>query len=72
LSALHDIFARASAWLGPALANHVWQATLFAALVLVATLLLQRGAPARDRRTRPRRRRRPTRPTRPTLGRGSA
>lgn len=49
MSVLHDIFARTSAWLGPALANHMWQATLFAALVLVATLLLQRRAPARVR-----------------------
>jgi TonB family protein len=48
LSALHELLARASAWLWPALANHLWQATLFAALVLCASLLL-RGAPARLR-----------------------
>ncbi|MET0647529.1 MAG: M56 family metallopeptidase [Pyrinomonadaceae bacterium] len=49
MNALHEIFARASAWLWPALANHMWQATLFAALVFGATLLLRRGAPARVR-----------------------
>ena len=48
MSAPHELLARASAWLWPALANHLWQATLFAALVLGATLLL-RGAPARLR-----------------------
>ncbi len=48
MSALHELLARASAWLWPALANHLWQATVFAALVLGATLLL-RGAPARLR-----------------------
>lgn len=51
MSALHELLARASAWLWPALANHLWQATLFAALVLCATLLLRRGAPARLRYT---------------------
>lgn len=49
MSALHETFARASAWLWPAVANHMWQATLFAALVLGAVLLLQRGVPARVR-----------------------
>lgn len=49
MNALHETFARASAWLWPAVANHMWQATVFAALVLGATLLLQRGAPARMR-----------------------
>ncbi|HEX8188010.1 MAG TPA: M56 family metallopeptidase, partial [Pyrinomonadaceae bacterium] len=49
MSALHETFARASAWLWPAVANHTWQATLFAAAVLCATLLLRRGAPARVR-----------------------
>jgi bla regulator protein blaR1 len=49
VNALHETFARVSAWLWPAVANHMWQATLFAALVTVATLLLQRGAPARVR-----------------------
>ncbi|MCA1620894.1 MAG: M56 family metallopeptidase, partial [Acidobacteria bacterium] len=49
MSALHEILARASAWLWPALANHLWQATLFAALALGVTLLLRRGAPARLR-----------------------
>jgi TonB family protein len=48
VNALHETYARASAWLWPAVANHMWQATLFAALVLLATLLL-RGAPARAR-----------------------
>jgi TonB family protein len=45
---MHELLARASAWLWPALANHLWQATLFAALVLCVTLLL-RGGPARLR-----------------------
>lgn len=49
MNALHETFARASAWLWPAVANHMWQASLFAALVLGATLLLQREAPARVR-----------------------
>lgn len=49
MSALHETFARASAWLWPAVANHMWQATLFAAVVLGATLLLRRGVPARVR-----------------------
>ncbi|HEX7955567.1 MAG TPA: M56 family metallopeptidase, partial [Pyrinomonadaceae bacterium] len=48
MSALHESFARASAGLWPALANHLWQATLFAALVLLLTLML-RGAAARTR-----------------------
>ncbi|MBC7929568.1 MAG: M56 family metallopeptidase, partial [Rubrivivax sp.] len=48
MSGAHEIFARSSQWLWPALANHLWQATLFAALVLCATLLLRR-APARVR-----------------------
>jgi TonB family protein len=43
-----ELLARASAWLWPALANHLWQATLFAALVACAALLLRR-APARVR-----------------------
>ena len=45
---MHELLARASAWLWPALANHLWQATLFAALVFGVTLLL-RGGPARLR-----------------------
>lgn len=49
MNALHETFARASGWLWPAVANHMWQATLFAAVVLCATLLLRRGAPARVR-----------------------
>lgn len=49
MSAIHELLARASAWLWPALANHLWQATLFAALVAGVTLLLRRGAPARLR-----------------------
>src|SRR2546423_4618211 len=48
MSELHEALARASLRLWPALANHLWQATLFAALVLCATLLLRR-APARVR-----------------------
>ncbi len=44
MSAPHELLARASGWLWPALANHLWQATLFAALVLCATLLLRGGA----------------------------
>ena len=49
MNALHETFARASGWLWPAVANHAWQATLFAAAVFGATLLLRRGAPARLR-----------------------
>ncbi|MBV8856191.1 MAG: M56 family metallopeptidase [Acidobacteria bacterium] len=49
MNALHETFARASEWLWPAVANHMWQATLFAAVVLCAALLLQRAAPARVR-----------------------
>jgi TonB family protein len=49
VSALHETFARATLWLWPAVANHLWQAALFAGAVLGATLLLQRGAPARVR-----------------------
>ncbi|HEU4595452.1 MAG TPA: M56 family metallopeptidase, partial [Pyrinomonadaceae bacterium] len=48
MNALHEAFARSSEWLWTALADHLWQATLFAALVLIATLLLRRG-PARVR-----------------------
>ena len=48
MNALHEQLARASAGFWPALANHLWQATLFAALVLGVTLLLRR-APARLR-----------------------
>jgi TonB family protein len=48
LSGAHELLARVSAWLWPAVANHLWQATLFAALVWGLTLLL-RGAPARVR-----------------------
>lgn len=44
----HELLARAAAWLWPGLANHLWQATLFAALVFVAATLLRR-APARVR-----------------------
>ncbi|HWW77527.1 MAG TPA: M56 family metallopeptidase, partial [Pyrinomonadaceae bacterium] len=47
-SGAHELLARVSAWLWPAFANHLWQATLFAALVLGVTLLLRR-APARVR-----------------------
>ncbi len=48
MNALHETFARASEWLWAALADHLWQATLFAALVAALTLLLRRG-PARVR-----------------------
>jgi TonB family protein len=48
LSASHELLARASLWLWPTLANHLWQATLFAALVFGLTLLL-REASARER-----------------------
>ena len=45
---MHELLARASAWLWPVLANHFWQATLFAAVVFGVTLLLRDG-PARLR-----------------------
>ena len=48
MSGLHELLARAAAWLWPAAANHLWQATLVAALALCATLLLRDG-PARVR-----------------------
>jgi TonB family protein len=48
MNAFHESFARASQWLWAALGDHLWQATLFAALVLLVTLLLRRG-PARVR-----------------------
>jgi TonB family protein len=48
MSGAHEFLARAALWLWPAIANHLWQATLLAALVLCATLLLRR-APARVR-----------------------
>ncbi|HJQ31979.1 MAG TPA: M56 family metallopeptidase, partial [Pyrinomonadaceae bacterium] len=48
LNGAHELLARVSAWLWPAFANHLWQATLFAALVFGVTLLLRR-APARVR-----------------------
>src|SRR4051812_17907205 len=48
LNVPHELLARASVRLWPSFANHLWQATLFAALVLGVTLLLRR-APARVR-----------------------
>jgi TonB family protein len=45
---MHELLTRVSTWLWPALANHLWQATLFAALVFGVTLLLRDG-PARLR-----------------------
>jgi TonB family protein len=49
VSETHELFARASVWLWPALANHLWQATVFAALVFAVMPLLPR-APARATR----------------------
>jgi len=43
MNALHESFARSSQWMWAALADHLWQATLFAALVFLVTLLLRRG-----------------------------
>ena len=48
MSGPHEFLARASAWLWPALVDHLWQSALFAALVFAATLLVRRG-PARAR-----------------------
>ena len=48
MNATHELLARASSSLWPALADHLWQATLFAGLVLLLALLLRR-APARQR-----------------------
>ena len=45
---LHDWFAVFSAWWWPRLADHLWQATLFGLVVVLASLLLKR-APARSR-----------------------
>lgn len=47
---LHEWLAEYSTRGWPFIANHLWQATLFALLVFVATLLLKRG-PARARYT---------------------
>ena len=44
----HNSLAAWSQWGWPLLVNHLWQATLFAALVWVAVMLLKRG-PARAR-----------------------
>jgi TonB family protein len=48
MTALHEVLARAAAWLWPAAIDHLWQSTLFAAVVL-GGLLLARRAPARVR-----------------------
>ncbi len=48
MNATHELLGRASAWLWPGLAGHLWQAALFAGLVFLLTLLLRRG-PARLR-----------------------
>lgn len=48
MSWAHELLARASAWLWPALFNHLWQTALVCALVYVLALLL-RGGPARAR-----------------------
>jgi TonB family protein len=45
---IHDWFASLSAWWWPRLADHLWQATLFGIVVLLASLMLKR-APARSR-----------------------
>ena len=45
---LHDWFASFSAWWWPRLGDHLWQATLFGVVVLLASLMLKR-APARSR-----------------------
>src|SRR5205085_219803 len=45
---LHQSLAEWSRWGWPLLANHLWQATLFAVLVWFAALWLKRG-PARAR-----------------------
>ena len=45
---LHDAFAAWAEWLVPTIANHLWQATLFALLAAAAAALLGR-APARAR-----------------------
>ena len=45
---LHDWFASFSAWWWPRVGDHLWQATLFGIVVLLASLMLKR-APARLR-----------------------
>jgi TonB family protein len=47
---LHEWIATASVWSWPKIADHLWQATLFVIVVLLASLLLRRG-PARLRHT---------------------
>jgi TonB family protein len=48
MTALHEAFARAAVWLWPAALDHLWQSTLFAAVVC-GVVLLARRAPARVR-----------------------
>ncbi len=50
MTQIHDWIAAASAWWWPKLADHLWQATLFAVVVLLASLLIRRGS-ARFRHT---------------------
>lgn len=50
MSTLYEWLAGASAWWWPRLADHLWQATLFALLVLAASFAVRRG-PARVRHT---------------------
>ena len=50
MSAVYEWLATASAWWWPRFADHLWQTTLFALLMLAATLALRRG-PARWRHT---------------------
>lgn len=48
MNALHETLAGAAGWLWPAAADHLWQSTLFAAGVLLVTLVARRS-PARVR-----------------------
>ena len=48
MSTMHEWLASQSAWWWPRIADHLWQATLFALIVFAATFALRRG-PARMR-----------------------
>jgi TonB family protein len=50
MTALYQWIAEASAWWWPRFADHLWQTTLFALIVLAATFVLRRG-PAHWRHT---------------------
>ncbi len=48
MTSAHQWLAKEAAWVWPAVADHLWQATIFALIVLTASLALRRN-PARER-----------------------